>query len=1454
MPPSAVRKLKLRVADFFSGGGGSSLGFTAAGYRVVLGIDTNDKARHCFQKNHPHAKVLATSVANTDAMVRALAEANVDVATVSAPCQGFSPAGHQRSDDVRNSLTLAAAHVFAQALTPIVIFENVPQVAKSGAWADASKVLRDAGYTISSANLDACNFGVPQRRVRFFAVATLDGYAFNFAAAAAVASKQPRTAVCDVFPERSHFFHFGRGKNDKCVYTSAHESPPLRCNCSYFPKGDFRKRPSDDASIDQCQPWTKRELATLQGWPTSSHLPAKKRDAARIIGNSVCPPVAEFIASLAAAPFSHANAVARMANCIRTEGDLHVFKVQAAKRGWGHSREQQLIEAQDKAVEGAHTGPLPGSRVKQWIQMHNRVPDVDAAPSEAVHVAQLQRRERRRLTQLLQSHVQSDGTLRDLRDPIWSAPPIGAPPSSSNPAAHWGNKPWRLGDTSDVPTHCLPVAQHYERFQVIHMGHCERCQAHSKKVHGCAPPLDALRSAHSTGVIPDTTAWTLDPTCYQAEMIEEIRIGLNPPVDSSLQPTEVPNGKTCWDEWGAAMEYMDKMDAIAAFSEGHWKLPKGAVCSALHMVSRSADLRAFERDGTPYDVRSVLDLTKSGVNRALPRWRFRMPGVDEAVALVGRFPNGYLGTTDLSKYFPSCSLGPGLAKVCWIRDPRADTVWRGSGPPSAEWLAWQAARRASGKRYPPYRRCVGMPLGVTVAPAFACGISGEMIQFLTAIGLNCSMYVDDAIFAAATAEQCAADMDTAESVFSWLGLRVNKKKRTGPCRRLKYLGLIIDTVSRTVSIDNERRLDLLSVMTRLRAHGKCGTSDLDTLIGKLGFTAGVLRGGKAFLHRLRSCWSRADSSSSSVAHIDSDGLLDVEWWIDKLSSPVQGSRIFMTDSPLPVVTLKSDAAGEIGWGYVVDGVLHWSRWLPETVTKHHIQYKELVALVHCMQEYGELLANRIVRFGVDNSGVCYAANKLSSRCPTLMTLLRQLANAQCDHNADAIAVHVSRRFNELADLATRFQVLEEFAQYLPDDIACPVAGQTQTCRVASPADNAPVYKIRHHARGATASTPPPCCSTTLASPSSTASATPWACHAASSTSKSPCSTSGTSPASPASTNCEHGQRSPSTTPPSGTALSTAACATPAAAPESASRSSSTGSRSATRTRPSSSSRCSSATSSASPPASASAPTATSTGATCATWCSGLASSPPTRRVSGQSGTPSACKCATSTAAGGALSSRSGAVARSVSSSTARVSSRCRTTTTTGVPATCSASSSAACTATLAAPPACFQPSTATAPSGSTPTTGAACACAWSACRARSASRAASAAAASAPAAQRTTSPWARRDSSCSIKATGSRTRSCATTAPNRDLASTSPTCTRGAYGHSSERRLRVGGGHAATMLEQRQPRWGGARPPLPGNKTRVLHSAWGHRATCARKPSPPLGGGALNLPTALRRR
>ena len=144
-----------------------------------------------------------------------------------------------------------------------------------------------------------------------------------------------------------------------------------------------------------------------------------------------------------------------------------------------------------------------------------------------------------------------------------------------------------------------------------------------------------------------------------------------------------------------------------------------------------------------------------------------------------------------------------------------------------------------------------MPLGLALAPAFACSLAAEIVQILTAMGIKAVQYVDDALVSGSTIIECQCNMDTAMSVLRWLGFTCNAAKTTGPSTCLKFIGYEFDTVAGTIAIGHDRKEELISLLTQRSPQSSIDTRDLETLIGKLGYTASVMRGARAFIYRMR---------------------------------------------------------------------------------------------------------------------------------------------------------------------------------------------------------------------------------------------------------------------------------------------------------------------------------------------------------------------------------------------------------------------------------------------------------------------------------------------------------------------------------------------------------------------------------------------------------------------------
>jgi DNA (cytosine-5)-methyltransferase 1 len=196
VPPSTPdqRRGEVNVVDLFCGCGGLSLGISeasrAVGLRAIhkLGIDADDEFLDVYRQNiRPEYAISANVRDYLDGELGARPTKNelvlvnqtgaVDVLLGGPPCQGHSDLNnYTRRHDKRNSLFLVMARA-AEVLRPkAVMVENVPGVRhdKSNVLGQTVDALKFCGYSVEVANVDAADFGVPQRRKRTFIIATLD--------------------------------------------------------------------------------------------------------------------------------------------------------------------------------------------------------------------------------------------------------------------------------------------------------------------------------------------------------------------------------------------------------------------------------------------------------------------------------------------------------------------------------------------------------------------------------------------------------------------------------------------------------------------------------------------------------------------------------------------------------------------------------------------------------------------------------------------------------------------------------------------------------------------------------------------------------------------------------------------------------------------------------------------------------------------------------------------------------------------------------------------------------------------------------------------------------------------------------------------------------------------------------------------------------------------------------
>lgn len=168
----------LKFIDFCCGAGGMSLGFKMAGMEPVWAADSDPVAVETYNKNvGPHAVVADLKKLDPGEVPEA------DVWAAGVPCQSWSLAGKRRGAEDERNLFPDFLRLVEAKRPPWVVVENVPGLLSWGggryfAWVVGR--LKEMGYAVRHAVLDAARYGVPQFRRRVFIVANLAGRDFAF--------------------------------------------------------------------------------------------------------------------------------------------------------------------------------------------------------------------------------------------------------------------------------------------------------------------------------------------------------------------------------------------------------------------------------------------------------------------------------------------------------------------------------------------------------------------------------------------------------------------------------------------------------------------------------------------------------------------------------------------------------------------------------------------------------------------------------------------------------------------------------------------------------------------------------------------------------------------------------------------------------------------------------------------------------------------------------------------------------------------------------------------------------------------------------------------------------------------------------------------------------------------------------------------------------------------------
>jgi DNA (cytosine-5)-methyltransferase 1 len=164
----------MTAVDIFSGPGGMTLGFKAAGFQIECAVEINQDAVATYAAHTNPPSHFGEDIAALD--FRKF-KGRCDVVFGGPPCQPFSLGGLNRGRSDRRDMMPEFVRVLREVKPFCFVMENVPGLmlrAHRPYFESILNLMLDAGYRLSWSVVNAADFGLPQKRRRLFLVGFRD--------------------------------------------------------------------------------------------------------------------------------------------------------------------------------------------------------------------------------------------------------------------------------------------------------------------------------------------------------------------------------------------------------------------------------------------------------------------------------------------------------------------------------------------------------------------------------------------------------------------------------------------------------------------------------------------------------------------------------------------------------------------------------------------------------------------------------------------------------------------------------------------------------------------------------------------------------------------------------------------------------------------------------------------------------------------------------------------------------------------------------------------------------------------------------------------------------------------------------------------------------------------------------------------------------------------------------
>lgn len=308
-------------------------------------------------------------------------------------------------------------------------------------------------------------------------------------------------------------------------------------------------------------------------------------------------------------------------------------------------------------------------------------------------------------------------------------------------------------------------------------------------------------------------------------------------------------------------------------------------------------------------------------------------------------------------------------------------------------------------------------MGASKAPSIFHRLSQAIKRGMERRGYKLVAYLDDFLLVAENYETCRQGQNTLIALLRELGLSIAWSKVEGPCQKLVFLGIEIDSVNMTIGLPKTKVSKLLRVLQVFRIKKRASCKQLQRLAGQLNWASQVINCGRSYLRNILDMMVPLvlpyhKARLSECVHDD------IQWWIMALTAS-PGKRVFYKPQ-VKVVQFDSSTKGsgfihQGDWGYV-----DWQSDLPESKNLH-INCKETISAVFAARRWAHLWRDSKVLFCTDNMTAKSCIIKGTSKNKMLLPWMRELHLYSVLYNFEIDACWIPGTTNIIPDAISRLR-------------------------------------------------------------------------------------------------------------------------------------------------------------------------------------------------------------------------------------------------------------------------------------------------------------------------------------------------------------------------------------------------------------------------------------------------